>query len=138
MKQYLIPIITFLAAFFTPLAPAMLATGALILMDMVTGIYAAYKMGEKITSRKLSLTIGKMTMYITAIIAAHICETYLLNEIAFVKITCSVIALTEFKSLSENILKATGLNIWKAIKEAIQRKKIEVPPTPPKNEEDII
>lgn len=78
----------------------------LIIMDSITGVFAAYKTGEEIESRKILRTAKKMILYFILVSAAFLAEKtigiqFILNEsvIAF-------LSLTEFVSILENIGKA--------------------------------
>lgn len=114
-------ILAFCIAFITPLAPTMLAIGFLLMIDFFTGMWAAYKNEEKITSRKMGTTVSKIVLYNIAIITCSVVERYLVPQIPFVSIAAGAIALVELKSLTENIYKATGLNLWDTFKEYISR-----------------
>jgi hypothetical protein len=123
MKQKLIELILWLGIFLSPIYPTMIAIGFLLSADFIVGIWAAHKAGEKITSRKMSNTISKIFLYNFTIIVLFVSEKFLVPEIPFVRIGAGLIGLVEIKSLSENVYKATGLNLWKSIKEYINRKK---------------
>jgi len=105
-----------LAIFFSSIEPAMIAVGILIMIDTMTGVIAAKKNGETITSKKLSGAITKSLIYQLLIISAHLCELYLFEQIPFVKISLAFLAMTEFTSISENFQKTTGKNFIKYIK----------------------
>ena len=105
-----------LITFFAPIYPAMIAVGILILIDTITGIIAAKRAGESITSKKMGMCITKSIVYQLLIISAHLCETFLFAQIPFVKISLAFLAMTEFTSLAENFEKATGKNLLKYIK----------------------
>ncbi len=104
--------------FFLPIFPSMIAVGILILIDTLTGIIAAKKTGETITSKKMGGCITKSIVYQLLIISAHLCETFLFAQIPFVKISLAFLAMTEFTSVNENIHKSTGksaLTLFKSI-----------------------
>jgi len=101
--------------FLAPVKPLMIAIGALIVIDLILGVWAALKSKEKITSRGLSRTIAKVIAYQLAIISSHIMETYFAQGVPIVKIVSGLIAVTEFKSILENVNKMTGVNIWESI-----------------------
>lgn len=107
-----------LITFFAPIYPAMISVGILILIDTLTGIIAAKKTGETITSKKMGGCITKSIVYQLLIISAHLCETFLFAQIPFVKISLAFLAMTEFTSVNENIQKSTGksaLTLFKSI-----------------------
>lgn len=109
-------------AFFAPIFPAMIAVGILIFIDTLTGIIAAKRAGESITSKKMGGAITKSIVYQLLIISAHLCETFLFAQIPFVKISLAFLAMTEFTSISENFEKSTGKNLLKYIKTFMDEK----------------
>lgn len=115
--------LAFCIAFLTPLAPTMLAIGFLLMIDFFTGMWAAYKTGEKITSIKMGTTVSKIILYNIAIITGSVCQKYLVPQIPFVSIIAGCVTIIEIKSFSENILKATGLDLWSSLKEFFIRNK---------------
>ena len=110
-------ILATLAIFFLPLYPVMLAVGVLITIDFITGLIAAKKQGNPITSKKMGATLTKMLVYQLLVIAAHLCELYLFNQIPFLKISLAFLAMTEFTSIAENFEKSTGKNLMSLIKD---------------------
>jgi hypothetical protein len=71
----------------------------------------------------MSLTVSKLLLYNLAILSGFLCETYLIKEIPFTKIISGFIALTELKSISENVTAVTGVNYWSKIMEYVKRSK---------------
>ena len=122
MKNYIITSITSVVTVLAPVKIAMIATGVLIFLDLLMGLFAAHKQGIKIESRKLKFTLVKMIVYQLLIISAFISEKYLIDVIPFVKITLGFIATVEFTSVAENFQKITGLPFFKFVKEFIQEK----------------
>ena len=112
-------IVIFLIAFFSPIAAAIVTVILLGFFDFLTGITAAYKRGNPITSRKMYASIIKVTMYSILIISSHMIELYLLGYLPLVKMATSTIALVELKSLYENISIITGTDIWNKVKKQI-------------------
>ena len=123
LKEILLPyadkLWLIIVAFFAPIIPAMIAVGLLIVIDTITGILAARKNNESITCKRLGGVLTKMLVYQLLIISAHLCETFLFPEIVFVKITIAFLATVEFKSISENFQKSTGLPLLKFIKDVL-------------------
>jgi len=107
--------ITWVSVFLAPIKPLMIAIGVLIAIDLILGIWAAIKSGEKITSRGISRTIAKIIAYNLAIISSHIMESYFAQGIPIVKIISGLIAITEFKSILENTTRMTGIDFWKVL-----------------------
>lgn len=115
-----------------PIHPVLLAVSALIILDMVTGIWAAVKRKEKITSTNLKKTIVKTFLYQCSIIFAWLMETQLLDGVPVLKVVTGIIAVTEGKSFFENVHAITGTDFWSLAIEKIQSAAAKKPP------EDIV
>ncbi len=63
---------------FAPIKPMLLAAFSLALLDLILGIMAAKKQGQRITSAGLKRTVGKIFLYELAIMVSYVGETYLL------------------------------------------------------------
>ena len=86
-----------------PIKPVMITVGILILSDLITGIWAARKRGETITSAALGRTVSKMVVYQTAVVTGFLLQKYLLADaIPIVNIVGGIIGMVEFKSFIEN------------------------------------
>jgi uncharacterized membrane protein len=100
-----------LFSFFLPIKHFLIFTIFVVLSDTVTGIMAARKRGEPITSKGLYRTSQKVVTYFCGIMIFHGAGiTFGLPS----QITYSVsfiIAATELFSISENIKSITGTNI---------------------------
>ncbi len=116
--------------FFTqPSHNAMLAVVLLVLVDWITGIWAAKKRGEKISSWGWRRTIyNKIIPYQVAILCSllvdnNIFKGSLLEHIQLMKATAAFISGAEIKSVYENLGSITGLDFWTFIKEKLQPRK---------------
>jgi uncharacterized membrane protein len=100
-----------LFSFFLPIKHFLIFTIFVVFADTVTGIMAARKRGEAITSKGLYRTSQKVVTYFCGIMIFHGASiTFGLPS----QITYSVsfiIAATELFSISENIKSITGTNI---------------------------
>tara|TARA_R110000737_G_C14283426_1_gene432731 strand:+ start:77 stop:469 length:393 start_codon:yes stop_codon:yes gene_type:complete len=103
-------------ALLAPIQDAMLAVGFLIGIDLIMGITAAYKTGEKLKSARLKNTVVKLLVYNLLLISSFIAETYLAPYIPFVKICLGFLATVEIASISENFQKITGISFLKYVK----------------------
>ncbi len=122
MKNYLISFLVSLVAILSPVVPILLTVGTLITIDFIIGLWRAYKMKEKITSRKMGNTISKMLLYQLMILSLFLLETFILTDILpFTKIAAGLIGVVEIKSISESIEKVTGVNIWNKMTKIIRR-----------------
>ena len=67
-----------LALVLSPVKPVMIAVSVLIIADLITGIWASKKEGQKITSAGLKKSVVKTLVYQSAIIVGFILESFLL------------------------------------------------------------
>lgn len=83
---------------------AHLALLVLILLDFITGLYAAKKIGEPIRSAKIRHSAVKVLAYFAVIAGAHLVEKGLVSYISFLDETVLAFFLvTELISLIENV-----------------------------------
>lgn len=118
-------ILGFLAVFFMDIHAALIAVGFLIMADTFTGMWAAHKRGENITSRKMGRVTSKLILYPLGVIIAKVAEDYLSPAIPWVAVTTGIIAAVEVKSNFENIGDILGFNLWKRVKKALWKDKVE-------------
>ena len=110
-----------LLVFTRPAHEAMLAVVVMVAADLVAGVWAAKKRGEKITSYELRRTITtKIMPYQFAILCSWLVEQQFLGAIPLMKATAGFIAVAEMKSIFENLGQITGLDFWTFIKEKLQ------------------
>lgn len=102
--------------------PVLVTIGVLISIDLILGLYAAIKQGEKIESKKLANTVSKGIVYHLFIISAFIIEKFIFNgHIPMLEITAGFISLIELKSISENVDKIIGLNLFDMLRKIFLR-----------------
>ncbi|NBV29725.1 hypothetical protein EBS02_12085 [bacterium] len=90
--------------------------GILIISDLITGIWAARKRGESITSAALGRTVSKMVVYQTAVVTGFLLQRYLLADaMPVVNIVGGIIGMVEFKSFIENANYIVGGDIMKEV-----------------------
>lgn len=121
LKLFIIKFFASLILIFAPLSSIAFALGFLIVLDFLTGLYKAFRLKEKITSRRMSESISKIFLYEIAIVAGFVAETYILQGLPLTKIISGFIALTELKSVSENIFEITKIDFYKKILDYIKR-----------------
>lgn len=121
-----------IGAFLLPIKPLILLVGMMILIDTVSGIWKAKKIGEKITSHKLSRVISKMVLYQVGLITFFILEKYLLGEFVqsftsiqffLTKIVAIFFCGIEMTSINENIKRVKGINLFQMFKSMLTRVK---------------
>lgn len=111
----------FLALFFAPISDALWATGSLIVIDTITGIWAAVHKGgwAAFISSKFKRVIPKLLLYPLVVIVAQIAENYLLYEIPWVRVASGLLAAVEVKSIYENTSVVLGFDIWNKFQDKI-------------------
>lgn len=107
-------------AVFTPIKAALLTVLVLVIVDLVTGVIAAYKRNEKITSAELRRSLSKIVIYEVTLCLAYLSEHYLISdEIPVMKLVSGMVGLVELKSILENLNEISGENLLKAIVEKL-------------------
>ena len=118
-----------ICAVLAPIKAVLLVTGFLIFADLISGILAAKKRGEPISSAGLRRTISKVLVYNLAVISGFLVETYMVSGLLPVsKLISGVIALVELKSILENLNTINGTDIFKTVLDSLGSKN----DTPPK------
>lgn len=102
------------AAILTPAVPIIIFTGILVFSDTITGVWAALKRGEKVTSKGLGRTVTKILLYSLVIGLTFAFEHFFtaLKIVHMGQIASGYICLVELKSIYENVSSITGLDIW--------------------------
>lgn len=105
-----------IVAVFTPIHQVLGTVLSMIVIDLVTGILAAKKRGEKINSRSLRQSVSKFFVYEIAIMSAFLCEQYLTsNSIPVMKMISTLIGIVELKSVLENLDGISGESFFRSI-----------------------
>ena len=114
MGKHIAALLIAITAILTPAVPIIIFTGALIFSDTATGIWAAVKRKEKITSRALGRTATKIVLYSAVILLTFGFEVFFpaLQYVHMGQIASGYICLVELKSIYENVSDITGLDIW--------------------------
>jgi phage-related holin len=109
LQEHLQTLVVAILAVFAPLKTIMLALLFLIVSDLATGLWASIVTHAPLTSRRLARTVVKTLVYLTTICVVHIANRYLLSAGSFAlpldTLIVSFIALTEVKSILENLQK---------------------------------
>lgn len=123
VTKHLYEILISIVAVFATIQPLVVVVSLLIFSDTITGILAAHKRGEKITSQGFSRTISKLFVYNLAIVLGFLMEKFVLLEVVpVVKAIVLVIGVTEFKSFLENFESITGINLLDKLKQYLHHK----------------
>lgn len=127
---YIKSFILALGSFFLPIKPLLLLVGLFICTDTILGLWAAYKRGEKISSRKLGNIIPKMILYQSAVLIGYVLDVLLLGEFInyfinipmfITKIIAMILIFVEALSINENFENITGKNLFNSAKQLISR-----------------
>jgi uncharacterized membrane protein len=110
-----------LFSFFFPIKHFLIFTIFVVFADTVTGIIAAKKRGEKITSKGLYRTSQKVVVYFCGIMIFHGASVTFGLPSQIVYSVSFLIAFTELYSVSENIKSITGVNIGTIILKFFKR-----------------
>ncbi len=130
IQSQLLTLISICFAFFLPISGILLMIGVLICIDTITGIWKAKKLGEKITSRKLSSIISKLALYEVTVIMFFLIDRFILNDIMLTffsvpfmltKIVALVLSSIEVMSINENYKVVKGIDLWSALKNLLAR-----------------
>jgi uncharacterized membrane protein len=98
-------------SFFLPIKHFLIFTIFVVFADTVTGIMAARKRGEPITSKGLYRTSQKVVVYFVGIMIFHGASVTFGLPSQIVYSVSFLISFTELYSISENIKSITGVNI---------------------------
>jgi uncharacterized membrane protein len=98
-------------SFLLPIKHFLIFTIFVVFADTVTGIIAAKKRGEKITSKGLYRTSQKVVVYFCGIMIFHGASVTFGLPSQIVYSVSFLISFTELYSVSENIKSITGVNL---------------------------
>ncbi len=103
-------------AVLAPIHAVMFVTGALIFVDLATGIMAAKKRREKITSKGFSRTVAKILMYELALVTSYLVHQYMTGDLLPAdKLVAGMIGMVELKSILENLNAINGAPVFQAV-----------------------
>lgn len=116
--------ITSILGFLEPLWVLMLWFFIFIACDFITGISAAVKERQIITSKKLSLTIKKMLMYCMVVVLVHAIDKDMLVfiDLSLARICATIICGIELYSILENCYRLTGNQVFKILTQSVLKK----------------
>lgn len=132
MKTYIVYFLTTLLLFFAPIQGLLISVGTAIALDTIFGISKSIKLGEKITSRKLSNIVSKFVLYQAAVLLIFTIDKFLLGEFLkiwfsipflFTKIVTIILIFIEAVSIKENFEEAFNVNVFEMLKTFLQRSK---------------
>jgi len=112
-KKQLFICLSWIAIYFAPTLEFLLLIGFFVAADTITGVIAAFKSGQEITSKRFRDAIPKYIVYGVGIFVAYVLQKQFFPEFPAMKIIGGLISLGELKSIDENIHKITGLSLFK-------------------------
>jgi hypothetical protein len=114
MKEWLLNVGLAALAVLAPIQTVLITVGGLVFADFFTGVWAALKEKQPITSAALRRTVSKIIVYQIAVISGFVLEKYLLADaVPVAKLIAGTIGLVEVKSVLENTKRITGQDIFK-------------------------
>lgn len=103
-------------AVFAPIKAMIVVALVLVAVDLITGIWAARKKGEKIVSAGLRRTVTKIFVYECAILTSFLVEKFMIDGlIPLSKLAAGIIAVVELKSVLENLDRIYGISLFKGL-----------------------
>jgi len=130
IQSKILTLISICLAFFLPISGILLMIGVLIVIDTVAGIWKAKKVGEKITSRRLSAIISKLALYEVTVIMFFLIDVFILNDIILTffsvpfmltKVVSLVLASIEVMSINESWKRVKNIDLWTSLKNLLSR-----------------
>ena len=113
IKVYTFTLLYWVVVYFQPTLEFMLLVGFFVVMDTVTGMAAAFKLGEELTSKKFRAVFPKFIIYGCAVLVAHVLQRQFFPDFPAMKIVAGFVAYSELMSIDENIQKITGVSVFK-------------------------
>lgn len=94
-----------------------LAIGFLMLVDLVTGVWAAVRERQPITSERLRRSVVKSVVYLLALIVAAVAERFIFGpSVPILKVVSGVVASTELLSILENLSRIGGVDLMTRVR----------------------
>jgi len=111
VKVWIAGAATNLIAFILPIQKFLTIVVVMVVIDFITGIWAALVRKENIRSRTMQRTTIKITVYLIALLTGHYIDVVFESIIQIVYVLAGVIVLTEFKSVLENLSDIVGYDL---------------------------
>ena len=114
-------LLSWVSSFVMSVAVFLSFTLIIVLVDLYTGRMAAKYRGEAVESHKYRNTVRKYILYMMGILISELFVRTFSLPIPLTYMVAGVIALTEIKSIFENIETVTGVRLWSYIGERLTR-----------------
>jgi uncharacterized membrane protein len=111
----------FVASFFIPIKGFLLFTVAVVFADTITGIKAAKKENQRISSKGLYRTTEKIVVYFVAILIFEGAKNTFSIPFPITYMVAMMISATELFSVAENIKRITGVQLGTLITRFFRR-----------------
>lgn len=100
--DFLFTLLLSILSFFAPLQLMYHTFFFVVMLDMITGMIASKRRGEKIESKKMRKTILKLLVYILVASAFYAFQMAIMPAVPFINLVFGLIIITELKSITEN------------------------------------
>lgn len=107
--------------YFYPAFEFILLVGFFVAADTITGVFAAMRKGEDVTSKKFRAMFPKLVVYGVSVLVAHVIQQQFFSDFPALKIVSGLVAYSELISIDENIHKATGVSLFKFFIEKMKK-----------------
>lgn len=106
-----------MASFFAPLPLLVFWMFMFVIVDMITGMLAAKRRNELISSKKMKKTISKLICYMTVVLLARGINVHILPfvELYACYITTGIICFVELFSILENLYCITDNQVFRLL-----------------------
>ena len=111
----------FIFSFFFPIKHFLLFTIGVVIADTITGIKAAKKEGQKISSKGLYRTTEKIVVYFVSILIFEGAKNTFSIPVPITYMVAMMIAATELFSIAENVKRITGVELGVLISRFFKR-----------------
>jgi hypothetical protein len=112
---------SWISSFIMSVATFLSFTLVIVLVDLYTGRMAAKHRGEAIKSSGYRQSVKKYVLYMTGILISELFIRVFSLPIPLTYMVAGVVALTEIKSIFENIETVTGVDLWGYVGEKLTR-----------------
>lgn len=112
---------SWISSFIMSVATFLSFTLVIVLVDLYTGRMAAKHRGEAIKSSGYRQSVKKYILYMLGILISELFIRVFSLPIPLTYMVAGVVALTEIKSIFENIETVTGVDLWGYVGEKLTR-----------------
>ena len=112
---------SWISSFIMSVATFLSFTLVIVLVDLYTGRMAAKHRGEAIKSSGYRQSVKKYVLYMLGILISELFIRVFSLPIPLTYMVAGVVALTEIKSIFENIETVTGVDLWGYVGERLTR-----------------